>query len=92
MVNPGELLAAAVVGYVGWQAWKAVKGAPQAAGRRARRPTPVKQPVKQLVLDPQCNTYVPEDAAERLSIGGRIVYFCGPECREAYLKRNRGDD
>jgi YHS domain-containing protein len=41
------------------------------------------------VRDPECNTYVPEHSAERITCGGQMVYFCSPECREAYLKRTR---
>jgi len=71
--------------YFGWKAWHAV------LGDRPRPRVAERKPVRQLVHDPQCNTYVPEQSAERVMVRGEMVYFCSPECRKAYLKRIEGE-
>ena len=45
------------------------------------------QPVKTggvLHKDPVCGTYVPADTAITRNIGGEMLYFCSPECRDRY--------
>jgi uncharacterized protein len=37
-----------------------------------------------LVRDPQCGTYVPESRAIRVGSGAHALYFCSPDCRDAY--------
>jgi YHS domain-containing protein len=40
-----------------------------------------------LVRDPQCGTYIPEAGAIRVKEGGQTLYFCSPECRDAFQVR-----
>jgi len=38
-----------------------------------------------LVRDPQCGTYIPESRAIQARTGNRVLFFCSPACRDAYL-------
>ena len=38
-----------------------------------------------MVKDMQCGVHIPESSAIRLDRGGKVLYFCSPKCREAYL-------
>lgn len=40
-----------------------------------------------MVLDPQCKTYVSKLEAFRVREGNKIHYFCSPECRDKYVAR-----
>jgi len=80
-----KLVILALFGYLGWKAWRVLRGS--GPERRAE----VRGPERRLVHDPQCNTYVPEQTAERLRVKGKVVYFCSPECRQAYLKKTEGE-
>lgn len=35
-----------------------------------------------MVLDAVCGSYVPVRSAIRVERGGKVAYFCGPECRD----------
>lgn len=37
-----------------------------------------------LVQDPQCGTYLPEDRAIALRVGGTTHHFCSTACRDAW--------
>jgi YHS domain-containing protein len=83
-----KLAILALIAYLGWRAWRVVRedraelrGEAKAEARAARK----------MVRDPVCGAYVPEQTAERISVDGRLVHFCGPECREAYLKGRQGE-
>jgi YHS domain-containing protein len=41
---------------------------------------------EELVQDPICHAYVPISHAHRLSIDGKVCYFCGTACLEQYKK------
>jgi YHS domain-containing protein len=41
----------------------------------------------EMAEDPVCHTYVPKATALRRTVAGEAVYFCGPECAEAFSKR-----
>jgi len=41
----------------------------------------------EMVQDPVCETYIPRSRAIEKKVGGQTVYFCSPECVEAYLKK-----
>jgi len=45
---------------------------------------PQARPGGQLHKDPVCGTYVSTDSCITQTIGGRMVYFCSPECRDKY--------
>ena len=58
------------------------------AGKKPRQ-GPSKTELKageDLVQDPVCRTYVPISHAHRLSIDGKVCYFCGAACLEQYKK------
>ncbi|MEP6714631.1 MAG: hypothetical protein ABJC09_03600 [Terriglobia bacterium] len=38
-----------------------------------------------LQQDPVCGTYVAVDSSLKKIVGGRVMHFCSPECRERYL-------
>lgn len=38
------------------------------------------------VKDPQCGMYVAKQLAVASSTRGQTLYFCSPECRDAYLR------
>jgi YHS domain-containing protein len=40
-----------------------------------------------MVQDPVCGTYVPEDSRIRVKDGNKVYRFCSFECRDAYLKQ-----
>lgn len=43
---------------------------------------------KELVQDPQCQTYIPKDTALTAHLNGHTYYFCSRECLEQFT-RNR---
>jgi len=49
--------------------------------RRGQKPTNPTQLGEQMVLDPQCQTYVPISEA----VARRGKYFCSEECAQRYL-------
>lgn len=84
-----KLAILALFGYLGWRAWRRLTG--RGAGQGAVRRGPGGSGESRLVFDPQCRTYVPEEGAERISVRGQMVYFCSPECRQAYLEKTERD-
>jgi len=43
----------------------------------------------EIVLDPECRTYVVKDRAVTRNIRGTISYFCSDTCARHYEDRNR---
>lgn len=43
-----------------------------------------------MVLDPQCKTYISKLEAFRVREGDKIHYFCSPECRDKFVARLKG--
>jgi YHS domain-containing protein len=41
----------------------------------------------EMVLDPNCSTYVPETEAIKATIVGTDYYFCSEKCAEIYRKK-----
>ncbi len=50
---------------------------------------PPRVPGEEMVLDPQCRTYVVKDRALIRHIGGRKEYFCSAGCAENYERDHR---
>jgi uncharacterized protein len=46
---------------------------------------------EEMVLDPQCGTYLPRGDALEGNIAGTKHYFCSKECRKAYQDRPKAD-
>jgi YHS domain-containing protein len=42
------------------------------------------QAATMLQQDPVCGTYVAIDTSLKRVVGGRVVHFCSPECRDKY--------
>jgi YHS domain-containing protein len=59
------------------------------AGKRPRRGASGQDLARgeDLVQDPVCQTYIPIGEAQRLSAGGKTVYFCSTACREKYQRQ-----
>jgi YHS domain-containing protein len=45
----------------------------------------------EMVLDPNCSTYVPETEAIKATIVGTDYYFCSENCAESYRKKKSAD-
>jgi YHS domain-containing protein len=73
------LLIAILVLLIARAFWRVVDGILQAAGGRDTRIPPVK-----LVRDPVCGTYVAQNPALSLTVGGTTHYFCSEDCRSKY--------
>lgn len=40
-----------------------------------------------MVKDPNCNVYIPKNAAMKSMVKGEAHYFCSAECMEAFKRR-----
>jgi uncharacterized protein len=45
---------------------------------------------EEMVLDPQCGTYVPRSDALEGHTDGKKYYFCSKECRKTWQDRQHG--
>lgn len=45
-------------------------------------------PAKEMVKDPNCETYVPEAEAFRKVVAGQEHCFCSEKCAEEYSRKN----
>lgn len=46
-------------------------------------------PGEEMVLDPQCRTYIVKDRSVARRINGATVYFCSAECADKYERARR---
>jgi len=69
-----------VILYVVWSALKSYFGARRSPSQQSDRPAAEGE---DMVLDPQCQSYVPK--AEAVVQAGK--YFCSQECARLYLSR-----
>jgi uncharacterized protein len=81
-----RLLLLAIIIYIGYRLFKGYfllipKQGTDISTARSRRG-------EEMVLDPQCGTYVPRGDALEGNIGGLKHHFCSKECRKAYQDRN----
>jgi YHS domain-containing protein len=44
---------------------------------------------EEMVLDPQCRTYVPKRRAVGRRIDGTLLYFCSETCAKAYEQQHK---
>ena len=44
---------------------------------------------EEMVLDPECHTYVVKARSTALRIGGKSLYFCSETCAKRYEEKNR---
>ncbi len=54
---------------------------------KSRKETEEQIEAGDMVQDPVCGTYVPEDSRIRVKDGKQVYRFCSFECRDAYLKQ-----
>lgn len=54
---------------------------------KSRKETEEQIEAGDMVKDPVCGTYVPEDSRIRVKDGKQVHRFCSFECRDAYLKQ-----
>ena len=75
-----RLLILFVIGYIAFRLLRSMGGA-----RRGRTSSTLKSDAKgeDMVLDPQCQSYIPKSNA--VAASGR--YFCSQECAQLYLSR-----
>ena len=62
------------------------KKAPQAKVEDVR-PSSSEPTSTEMVLDPNCSTYVPETEAIKATIAGKDYNFCSENCAEIYRKK-----
>jgi YHS domain-containing protein len=46
-------------------------------------------PGDEMVLDPECHTYIVKRRAVTRHIGGRLCFFCSEVCARQYEEKNR---
>jgi hypothetical protein len=63
--------------------WCALRAHFRGRRTKARNSAPGTEQVEEMVLDPQCQSYVPK--AEAVQKAGK--YFCSQECARLYLAR-----
>jgi len=44
---------------------------------------------EEMVLDPECHTYVVKARSTAIRIGGKPMYFCSATCAKRYEEKNR---
>jgi len=44
---------------------------------------------EEMVLDPECQTYVVKARSTALRVGGKLLYFCSETCAKRYEEKNR---
>lgn len=49
-----------------------------------KAPTGRAQPPGELKKDPVCGTYVAVTASVKKTVGGEVIHFCSPACRDRY--------
>ncbi len=45
---------------------------------------------EELVLDPECHTYVVKDRALTRRLGGKLYSFCSEACAQRFAEKHRG--
>jgi YHS domain-containing protein len=45
-----------------------------------------------MVLDPNCNTFIPKAGSMRKKIGGKAHHFCSKQCLMEYREKERSKD
>jgi uncharacterized protein len=83
-----RLLLLAIFFYLGYRLFKSFflaipKNGTDISAARSRRG-------EEMVLDPQCGTFLPRGDALEGRVAGEKHYFCSKECRQAYQSRHGG--
>lgn len=43
---------------------------------------------EEMMLDPECGTYIPRNDAIKAQVKGSVHHFCSADCRDKYQKRS----
>ena len=65
------------IGLSFWAGLSATKARPSASAPRGSEHLALMQ-------DPVCGTYVAVETSLKRIVGGKVIYFCSPECRDRY--------
>lgn len=71
----------------GFFLYKLVVGEKKKAVERKTAETEKLKATGELVKDPECGSYCNKETAVRIKDGDKVLFFCGFECRDAYLKK-----
>lgn len=74
-----------LVGFLIYTAYQIIK---QAVTRSSSLPPEKTSHGEEMLLDPECGTYVPRNDAIKAQNKGTTHYFCSAECRDKYQKRS----
>ncbi len=74
-----------LVGFLIYTAYQIIK---QAVTRNSSPPPEKTSSGEEMLLDPECGTYVPRNDAIKAQIKGTTHYFCSAECRDNYQERS----
>ena len=86
-MSPLRLLILAALGYI---LYRLLFGPKPVSPQGAAPPAAAGRPADDLLVeDPICHTYVPQQGAESLVVGGTTYYFCSPECRKKFQSEQR---
>ncbi len=74
-----------LVGFLIYTAYQIIK---QALTKNATPPPEKTSRGEEMILDPECGTYVPRNDAVKAQIKGSTHFFCSNACRDKYQKQN----
>ncbi len=57
---------------------------------REEHDAPARLKGEEMVLDPECRTYVIKGRAVTRRLGGKLYSFCSEACAQRYEEKNRG--
>ncbi|UCD86100.1 MAG: YHS domain-containing protein, partial [Deltaproteobacteria bacterium] len=78
-----RLILIIILSYLGYRLFKNLFGSRE--DRRGSIPEDLSPGgSKEMIKDPQCNTYIPKDEAVRQQIKGQDYYFCSKECAQRF--------
>lgn len=84
------MIRALLILFLAMLVYSAIKNMLRAAGRAAHdgeRKAQIRG--EEMVLDPQCRTYVIKDRAVARRIKGSLIYFCSEDCANKYEAQSR---
>lgn len=74
-----------LLGFLIYTAYQFIK---QALTRTPAPPPEKTSRGEEMLLDPQCGTYIPRNDAIKAQFKGTTHYFCSVECRDKYQNRS----
>jgi YHS domain-containing protein len=84
------MIRALLIFFLAMLAYSVIKSVLRAAGRAAHDgERKAKLHGAEMVLDPQCRTYVIKDRAVARRIKGSLIYFCSEDCANKHEAQSR---